>query len=75
MTSGVPASARNLLEFEFEKWDRDFHFLLDRFTAVLASTGDDELAGLVTRAFAHVTPPPGACRRAPRRLSRSLSNC
>ncbi|HEX8985845.1 MAG TPA: phosphoenolpyruvate carboxylase [Bryobacteraceae bacterium] len=70
MNAGVSAPARPLLTLEFEKWDQDFRFLLDRFRAVLASTGDHELAGLVERAFS-VEPEPG--ERIPPRAPQALS--
>jgi phosphoenolpyruvate carboxylase len=70
MAPGVPAPARDLLAFEFEKWDRDFHFLLEHFGSVLASTGDLELARLVERAFS-AAPAPG--ERMPARGPQALS--
>ncbi|HVX66203.1 MAG TPA: phosphoenolpyruvate carboxylase, partial [Bryobacteraceae bacterium] len=66
MTTGVPAPVQDLLAFEFEKWDRDFHFLLERFAAVLASTGDDELARLMERAFPAPAGPAQSAPPAPR---------
>src|SRR5215467_3209663 len=43
--------ARSLLDVELKKWDDDFRFLLNRFQAALAKTGETELAAFVADAF------------------------
>ncbi len=70
MNPTVSAPARNLLAYEFEKWDQDFRFLLDCFHSVLDFTGDRELAQLIERAFS-VEPGPG--ERVPPRAPQALS--
>ncbi len=57
-------------DWGFEKWDRDFRFMLDRFAAVLSGTGEPELARLVNQAFSDETPASGPL---PDRGSQALS--
>ncbi len=52
-------------EWGFQKWDRDFRFLLDCFESVLKSSGEARLADALSRAFSGETvdeplPPRGA---------------
>lgn len=61
-----PARAHSLLDVELEKWDDDFHFLLNCFRTALERTGEIELAGFVGDAFSQggiinrALPPRGA---------------
>lgn len=58
-------------QYGFEKWDRDFHFLLDAFREVLISIGESQIAHLIERGFSqHPAPPAGPLpRRAPQAFS------
>jgi phosphoenolpyruvate carboxylase len=64
------ATRQSLLQAGFEKWDRDFLFLLDCFRDVLVTIGERDLAALVEKAFS-VPPSPGD--RLPPRGSQALS--
>ena len=61
---------RSLVQTGFQKWDRDFLFLLECFRGVLTSIGERDLADLVAMAFS-VEPAPGG--RLPARGAQALS--
>ena len=50
-----PARSQSFLDFEWKKWDEDFHFLLDCYQRVLHRIGERELASLVGEVFSDVS--------------------